>query len=62
MQLLKDSLEFMKTTEEFKIADLQRHLKCGYGYAWCVIDTFLLLGAIENVEDTPAKYKSKQKG
>ena len=62
MQLLKNSLEFIKTTDEFKTVDMQRYLKCGYGYAWRVIDTLVLLCAIEKVEDAPAKYKVKQKG
>ena len=62
MQLLKKSLEFIRTTDEFKTVDMQRYLKCGYSYAWRVIDTLVLLCGIEKVEDTPAKYKTKQKG
>ncbi len=62
MQLLKNSLEFIRTTDEFKTVDMQRYLKCGYSYAWRVIDTLLLLGLIEeDVEEyiPGGKYKVK---
>ena len=51
------ALEFVKTVEEFKTVDMQRYLKCGYGNTCRVIDALILLGAIENLEVTPVKYK-----
>ncbi len=62
MQHLKKSLEFIKTAEEFKTVDMQRYLKCGYGYAWRVIDTLVLFGVIMETENTPVRYKVVLKG
>ena len=53
------SLEFIKTAKEFKTVDMQRYLRCGYGDTCRVIDALLLLGAIEKIEETAAKYKVK---
>ncbi len=59
---LKNSLEFIKTTEEFKTVDMQRYLKCGYSDTCRVLDALVLFGVIEEdaEEYIPGgKYKVK---
>ena len=62
MQHLKNSLEFIKTTEEFKTVDMQRYLKCGYSDTCRVLDALVLFGVIkEDAEEyiPGGKYKVK---
>ena len=62
MQLLKNSLEFIKTTDEFKTVDMQRYLKCGYSDTCRVLDALVLFSVIEeDVEEyiPGGKYKVK---
>ena len=62
MQHLKNSLEFIKTTEEFKTVDMQRYLKCGYSDTCRVLDALVLFSVIEeDVEEyiPGGKYKVK---
>lgn len=56
------ALEFVKTTEDFKIVDMQRYLKCGYGDTGRILDALLLLGIITKIENTPVKFKVVLKG
>ncbi len=57
------SLEFVKETEEFKTAQLQRYLKCGYGTVCKVLDALRALCVIEIVSGPPYPiYKSLLKG
>ncbi len=62
MQLLKNSLEFIKTTDEFKTVDMQRYLKCGYSDTCRVLDVLVLFGVIMETENTPVRYKVVWKG
>lgn len=62
MQLLENSLEFIKTTKEFKTVDMQRYLKCGHGDTGRILDALLLLGIITKIENTPVKFKVVLKG
>ena len=41
------SLDFIKRTKEFKIVDIQRYFKCGYGTACKVVDALCALWVIE---------------
>ena len=54
---LKKSLEFIKTTETFKTVDIQRYLRCGYSDTCRVLDTLVLLGAVEKTGVGYSKYK-----
>lgn len=62
MQLLENSLEFIKTTKEFKTVDMQRYLKCGYGDTGRILDALVLFGLIEESEEMPKKYKTMYRG
>ncbi len=62
IQHLKNSLEFIKTTEEFKTVDMQRYLKCGYSDTCRVLDSLVLFGVIMETENTPIKFKVVLKG
>ena len=55
------SLEFIKENEEFKIVDLQRYLKCGYGTACKVCDALVALCVVEKTEEQPCKYQRVKK-
>ena len=57
------SLEFVKETEEFKTAQFQRYLKCGYGTVCKVLDALCALCVIEIISGPPYTiYKSLLKG
>jgi hypothetical protein len=51
------SIDFVKQTKEFKMADIQRYLKCGYGTARKVVDALCALCVIEIVDEPLFKYK-----
>ena len=52
------ALDFLRVTEEFKTAELQRYLKCGYDKARKTIDALIALSIIEKIADErPSKYK-----
>lgn len=59
---LLSALEFIKTAEDFKTVDMQRYLKCGYGDTCRVIDSLLLLDAVEKIENKSTKHKVALKG
>jgi hypothetical protein len=46
------SLDFLRESEEFTTAQLQRFLKCAYGTVCKVIDALCLLCVIEMVENS----------
>ena len=51
------SLDFIKQAKEFKMADIQRYLKCGYGTACKVVDALCSLWIIEkDASSSPCKY------
>lgn len=50
------SLDFVKQTKEFKMSDIQRYLKCGYGTACKVVDALCALWAIEKKETSPISF------
>lgn len=58
---LKESLEFIKTTGAFKTVDMQRYLRCGYSDTCRVLDTLVLLGAVEKTGAAPSTYIIKIK-
>ena len=58
---LKKSLEFIKTIEAFKTVDIQRYLRCGYSDTCRVLDTLVLLGAVEKTGAAPSTYIIKIK-
>ena len=61
-QLLK-SLDFLREREEFKTAQLQGYLKCGYGTVCKVLDALCTLCVIEVKSGPPHTiYKSLVKG
>ena len=47
------SLDFLKEVNEFKTAQLQRFLKCGYGTVRKVLDALCNLCVIEKISDPP---------
>ena len=57
-QFLK-SLDFLREREEFKTAQLQSYLKCGYGTVCKVLDALYAICAIEITSGPPHHiYKS----
>ena len=57
------SLDFVLNKEEFKIVDLQKYLKCGYGTVCKVLDALCTICAIEIKSGPPNTiYKSRLKG
>lgn len=57
------SLDFVKETDEFRTAQLQRYLKCGYGTVCKVLDALCTLCIIEKISDPPnIIYKNLLKG
>lgn len=50
------SFDFVKQTKEFKMADIQRYLKCGYGTACKVVDALCDLWVIEKKETSPISF------
>ena len=58
LHLLPSALEFLRDTDgEFGTAQIQKHLKTGYGQTVKVIDALVSLDAIEIVKESPRKYK-----
>ena len=55
------SLVFVKENEVFKLVDLQRYLRCGFGTACKVRDVLVTLCVIEMVEEPSRKYKRSEK-
>ena len=55
------ALDFVKENEEFKLVDLQRYLRCGFGTACKVRDALVALCVIEMVEESPRKYRRIKK-
>ena len=47
------SLDYVREAGEFTTADLQCHLKCGYGTVSRVLDALCLLNAIEKISGSP---------
>lgn len=47
------SLDYVREAGEFTTADLQRHLKCGYGTVSRVLDALCLLNSIEKISGPP---------
>ena len=57
------SLDFVRKIPEFKIIDIHRYLKCGYGTVLKVINALCSLYVIEKVSGPPNTiYKSLLKG
>ena len=57
-QFLK-SLDFLRERQEFKTAQLQSYLKCGYGTVCKVLDALCAICAIEIISGPPHTiYKS----
>ena len=57
------SLDFVKENDEFSTAEMQRHLKCGYGTVCKVLDALCVLCVIEKISGSPSlKYKSLLEG
>ena len=52
-----NSLCFVREKEEFSTAQLQRHLRCGYGKVSKVIDALVALRVIAATETRPKRYK-----
>lgn len=50
------SLTFINAQNSFKVVDLQRYLKIGYGDVVRIIDALVLLSVIKKSEGTPTKY------
>ena len=55
------SLDFVKNNEEFKLVDLQRYLRCGFGAACKVRDARVALCVVEMAEESPCKYRRIKK-
>ena len=53
LNFLLTSLDYLREAGEFTTADLQRHLKCGYGTVSRVLDALCLLNAIEKISGPP---------
>ena len=47
-----DSLDFVRETEKFRIADLQRYLQCGLGMTYKVLDALNALCVIEKIQSS----------
>ena len=57
------SLDFVRIKGEFKIVELQKYLKCGYGTVYKVLDALCTICAIEIKSGPPNTiYKSRLKG
>ena len=57
------SLDFVKDTDEFKIVELHRYLRCSYGTVGKVLDALCTLCVIEKISDPPnIIYKNLLKG
>ena len=52
-----NSLNFVREKEEFSTAELQRHLRCGYGRVCKVIDALVALQVVAATETQPKMYK-----
>ena len=50
------SLDFVKQTKKFKMADIQRNLQCGYGTACKVVDALCALWVIEKQDTSPISF------
>ena len=50
------SLDFVKQTKKFKMADIQRNLQCGYGTACKVVDALCALWVIEKQDTLPISF------
>ena len=58
LHLLPRALDFVREMDtEFGTAQMQKHLKTGYGKTVKVIDALIALCVIEIVEEKPRKYK-----
>ena len=58
LHLLTRALDFVRERDsEFGTAQMQKHLKAGYGQTVKVIDALIALYVIEIVEEKPRKYK-----
>lgn len=58
LHLLPRALDFVRERDtEFDTADIQKHLKAGYGDVVKVIDAMIALCVIEVTEEKPRKYK-----
>ena len=51
-----ESIDFVKQTKNFKMSDIQRYLKCGYGTACKVVDALCALWVIEKQDTSPITY------
>lgn len=49
-------IDFVKQTKTFKMSDIQRYLKCGYGTACKVVDALCALWVIEKQDTSPITY------
>ena len=57
------SLDFVKATDEFRIVELHRYLKCSYGTVGKVLDALCALCVIEKISGPPnIIYKNLLKG
>ena len=57
------SLNFVKENDEFSTAEMQQHLKCGYGTVCKVLDALCALCVIEKISGPPnIIYKNLLKG
>ncbi len=58
LHLLPSALDFVRKSDtEFGTAQMQKHLKAGYGQTAKVIDALIALCVIEIAEEKPRKYK-----
>lgn len=51
-----ESIDFVKQTKTFKMSDIQRYLKCGYGTACKVVDALCALWIIEKQDTSPITF------
>ena len=51
-----ESIDFVKQTKKFKMPDIQRYLKCGYGTACIVVDALCALWIIEKQDTSPISF------
>lgn len=57
LEQFMQSLDFVNENEEFKLVDLQRYLRCGFGTACKVRDALVALCVIEMGDKPPRKYR-----
>ena len=58
LHLLPRALDFVRERDsEFGTAQMQKHLKTGYGKTVKILDALVALCVIEIVEEKPIKYK-----